>query len=768
MTETNKSPNTPLSGEEVKVGHEEVKLDRPTGEKKTSNASRLLGYEAVGGNAEESKSFFDIIYDKIVDVIGGDDPHQYLCITLPGQALSPEDFTYDYKNNAPKGPTIEANESRLANKLFDPGHVVGADNGLMLPYQYRSALDTLTPKLNEKIAVAKNQLRELLLTIYPYDFGEGDNKTYTLQEVFYRLYDEYVAEEKAWAEKQNAAKERLRKLFPGTDAASNMKYNDAYLEWYETVAQSQITALNEKRAKVLSVFSPNDMDILAGILDSGSGAELEQARETLQNTQKLTPDGGFVYPVKFNPTNWFELLGTSFTPIDLLKTPEALSMLLTGLSSRRIALDARINEIVALIPEDSTVSSLKKEVDDAKGKLDEAETNLITKYGEGIKTVITTALDVASMFESIPNGILAKLAAGHKLNEGQKIEDLIDDLSKAVKEGVNAQNDLVNASQQLSVALMNVINAKNLSSLKNLLSPMKEQLDRLDMQIRDIQTQIQISSALKSKDNATASISDVTPPEVPTGFTQIIIETSASTMDTQTTKYASASNSTCGVNFWFGGYSSKEESSSSGFDSMTNNQSSTVRLGMNVAKVGIEREWFNPGVFVLSKDMFNVSTSRVSPSEDYTEMTDERLKDMSGSYILPCYPVAMLIARDISLQITSEDSSFSSFAHSTEEHASHGGGFLFFSGSKSSNSSFSTSGAHSEAREKSVTVKFDTPQIIGYYLQATPADKSVILDDISETEAAAGYVTIAKFVNDYKEMLEKMKQKPEQCQKGNV
>ena len=59
---------------------------------------------------------------------------------------------------------VKANESRLANKLFDPCRVTGGDNGMTLPYQYRSALDTLTPKLNEKIAKAKNQLRELLLT----------------------------------------------------------------------------------------------------------------------------------------------------------------------------------------------------------------------------------------------------------------------------------------------------------------------------------------------------------------------------------------------------------------------------------------------------------------------------------------------------------------------------------------------------------------------------------------------------------------------------
>lgn len=155
MAETNKSQNTPLSGEEVKAGYEEAKQDRPAGEKKTSNVNRLLGDGDGDGNPDVGKSFFDIIYDKIVDVIGGDDSHQYLCITLPGQALPPEDLAYDYKNNAPKKLTVEENESRLANKLFDPGHVVSADNGMTLPYQYRSALDTLTPKLNEKIATAK-------------------------------------------------------------------------------------------------------------------------------------------------------------------------------------------------------------------------------------------------------------------------------------------------------------------------------------------------------------------------------------------------------------------------------------------------------------------------------------------------------------------------------------------------------------------------------------------------------------------------------------
>ncbi|MCS3334503.1 hypothetical protein NXU97_12725 [Bacteroides xylanisolvens] len=313
-----------------------------------------------GGASLASEPFIDLLYNQIESVIGGENPNQFLCLTLPGQALTAKDFAYDYKNNAEKGPMVEANESRLANKLFDPCRVTGGDNGMTLPYQYRSALDTLTPKLNEKIAKAKNQLRELLLTPYPYDFGDENTKSYTLQEVFYRLYDDYVAAERAWSEKQNKKKEALRKIYPDTSEENNVHYNNEYLQWYEAVARGESLELNEKRAKVLSVFSPNDMDILNGVLDSGSGAELEQAREILENIQRLTPDGGIVYPVKFNPTNWFELLNTSFIPSDLLDSPESLAMRLRNLSSRRITLSSQISNLTNLIDEEDRSKELEK------------------------------------------------------------------------------------------------------------------------------------------------------------------------------------------------------------------------------------------------------------------------------------------------------------------------------------------------------------------------------------------------------------------------
>lgn len=706
---------------------------------------------SVGASLADS-SFLDLLYNKIDSVIGGENPNQFLCLTIPGQALTAEDFAFDYKSNAEKSLVVAANESKLANKLFDPCRITGSDNGMSLVYQYRSALNTLTPKLNAKIAEAKNQLRELLLSPYKYDFGDGIEKEYTLQEVFYRLYDEYISAEEAWANKQNKKKEELRKQY-----TENNAYNNAYLEWYETVSKSELASLNEKRAKVLSVFAPGDMDILNGVLDSGAGSELEQARMILENIQRQTPDGGIVFPVKFNPTNWFEYLDTSFIPSDLLESPAALSMKLHNFSNRRIALTARIKELSEMLPNKDSLKKIQDEVESARNSVNNAQKELIGKYGEGAIAVFNTAIDIASLFSEneIPSAIVNKLTAGFKKPDDDK--DL-KNFFKTAKDTFESQQKYITVSQKLADTLAEAEELKAMDFLRNQLSPIQEQLTKVNAEIDELKLKIKLSNAADASDKGD-EIMKVTPPEIPAGFTQIIIEASSSSMNKSTTKKTDTSSHSNGISLWFAGFSEKKEISNSLFEDMSKAEDSTIRIGMNVAKVGIEREWFNPGLFALTKDMFNVSTVRIAPNSFYNGITDERLEEMSKGYILPCYPVSMIIARDISIQFTSSSQEFSSFAQASEEHASRGGGFLIFSGAKSSTHMSSKSGSTAKSTEKSITVRFSTPQIIGYYIETTLPDKSTVIDDISFREASAGFVTVSQFVNDYKELLLNKKQK---------
>lgn len=61
---------------------------------------------------------------------------------------------------------------------------MGADNGRMLANQYVSALDVLTPKINNNLINAKNKLRELLRSEVQYINDEGVTLTLNLQQLF--------------------------------------------------------------------------------------------------------------------------------------------------------------------------------------------------------------------------------------------------------------------------------------------------------------------------------------------------------------------------------------------------------------------------------------------------------------------------------------------------------------------------------------------------------------------------------------------------------
>lgn len=760
-TENTQIKDTCKGGIELEPGS---KPDRKPDEKrpdvleKSPYTASVLGGQSDSTAQQPEQSFADLMYEQINNVLGGNSRSQFLCLTIPGQPLLADDFAYDYKNSKVKGPVVEANESKLVNKLFDPCRLTGADNGLTLPHQYRTALDMLAPMLNGKLAEAKNKLRQLLLTRYDYDFKDGSKKEYTLQEVFFKLYDEWIQAKEKWAEDQNTMKQQLM--------ADGANYSDEYLAWYEQNAECRIGELNEKLAKVITVFTPNDMLILEGVLDSGSGAQLQEARQTLLNVQKLTPDGGTVYPVKLNPANWFEMLSTSFTPADLLQDPDVLAMQLQSLSVNRIRINERIDSLSSLVPAEEDVADSREKLKTAKNALGEAQKNLLDTYGNGIKEAVQTLFDLAPLFEggAVPAEIILKLLKGKKLASGKTAAELAKDLSATLAQAITVQRDYTQAVQNLSDAAAKEVELRNLSSLRQLLFPLREKLKLLNAQIRDIQTQIQISASMRPQPDENGKVTDpnpdksgVTPHTVPEGYTQVVISASASQVDQSSESVSHASAVSGGAAFWFAGASLSADETVSHFSSQMNDSQASVQIGMNVAKVGIEREWFRPEVFYLTKDMFNLTTQRISPNPQtpYTSMDDARLKDMAGGMVFPCYPTAFVVARDISVKIVSDTTISSEFADSVKEHASAGGGFLFFSGSGSSSNSFSETCAHVSSTSNSVTVRFSTPQIIGYYMEATAPDQSTYLDDVSGS-AQAGYVSIAEFVEKYRIMLEEM------------
>ena len=815
---------------------------------------------------EDNRDFVTKFYEEVNKTIGGNNENQILTLLLPGIALSKSDFEYNYINNEAKGPNIEANESRLANKLYDYAEIVGGDNGKTLEHQYKSALDMLTPKINPILANAKNQLRELLLKPYPYKFGPrnirkaeywddndkttttkpqentpeyNDNSTiFTFQEVFFRLYSDYVEQLGEWAKQRQLARDHFQKQSDNKGFTDPVKKNqwveNQYLQWYEDNAEAWLTAVNQKMSVLLSVFSDNDMKIIEGILDSGSGAELQEARQTLRNFRKINPDGGYIYPVKFNPTNWFDYLNTSFTPVDLVNSPTALINELTHLYNQRDYINQRILDVTEQIPSTKDLEELKNNVDLARKEYNQCDrtlqnvvTNSFSNFAKfAVKTICAACCPSERIYQGIDN-----FKAGHtienlkdketnendrnstsplvqaafdNLKDSQKssnnnatisevfaTEDGKDKNVKALKEGLSISGTInkgvdilidgtnrVNLTQH--VYLQKITDYTNrivdlygknaeYKNLTNLIRTLNMEKISVENKIKMLESKLSILN----KDDINKCFSeDVKPPAVPNGFTQLIIDHTVSKNEQGNSSAASSSVSSSTAGFWIFRKTTHSSSSSSSTQSFCNQEGSQIKIGMNIAKVGIERQWFNPGIFALTEEMYSVAKKsdgdKLPIAEyDYKEIetkdpnVKKTIKVPKGTGVFPCYPTAMVIARDVTIQLTSSSLKNEATASEMSSECSSSRTFFVFNAGDSSSSHSSSAKSLTDTDAYTVTMRFTTPQVIGFYQQIVPEDKcdSYPTDSSNGENSKEKEDSIVKFLQAYEKVIEGKLQK---------
>ncbi|MEB7556173.1 hypothetical protein [Kluyvera cryocrescens] len=736
----NQQPNTNESTQQVSFTANHISI--------TETEPKL---NAALDNAETLPSFADQLYDKITSVIGGNNPNQFFCMSLPGMQIDKNLYSYDIENNQPKPPLVEANESKLVNRLFDACKMTGSDNGRHLQTQYKSALDMLTPQLNGKLFDAKSKLRKVLMTPYPYNFGEGLTTGFTLQQVFYRLYGDYVDAKQVWAKVQLEKKIELDAKYPGETKDSNRNKQNDYLDWYETTAESQLLKVQEKLGKVLNVFSPGDMEIITGILDSGAGREIAEARQTLANVQKLNPDGGYVYPVTLYPENWFNLLDTSFTPIDLLESPTALAQQLSVLMVQRSNLAMTIDSFLNILPDPAMLTDLKAKQENAEKALQEAKDAVAKVYSDITSDTLKLIIDIIGRSNDKDKGTALAGTTSRILNiDPDKAKNIITALAGNASRCMKAQDDLIAAAQNATDRALEYFQQKNLLQYKQMLLPLQTQLARTESDIADIRQQIGLSTVMQQA-NKPKNGSDVTPNVVPDRFAQVLIESTMASVRQSSSNATSASASSSHSSFFFGGYSSSRSHRESVDSSQSETSNIKIQIGMSIAKVGIGREWFNPGVFLLTKDMYNTSSKKISPNSKGKPFQKERF-DAMNDCAFPCFPVAFIIARDVTIKFSSDTSMSNSFAQSVEDHSSSGGGFFIFGGNSSSSSNSSRSNSCATSSANSVTVRFTSPQILGYYLEATPADESVTLSEVRSGNS--DYISILDFIKNFQIMLD--------------
>lgn len=247
-------------------------------------------------------------------------------------------------------------------------------------------------------------------------------------------------------------------------------------------------------------------------------------------------------------------------------------------------------------------------------------------------------------------------------------------------------------------------------------------------------------------------------------FMDVQLSFSRDDMSTSSSTNTQFSQTSWGVDLFFGsvGGSSSSVSSVSAANSMEAN--TAIEVGFKVAKVDISREWFDPGIFKLSRDMNRLSTAPISlgrlprpaagsadASTNAVDWKAVNTKDANGvlfnDCLLPCFPVAFVIAKDVTMRFQATASALSAIKSVVDSKSAIGGGFLCFSASASSSSHGESQAMSSTTEGTTMTIHMPGPQILGWFLETPVADGSTQLS-INPTQTSGDLnIDIIKFIN---------------------
>jgi hypothetical protein len=781
------------------------------------------------------------IYDQLMQVFGGTDDSQIFTMQMPGTTLDAKSYSYDTSNMKPA--IVQEAESRLTDQMFDIAKVSGSSNGERVSSQYLQALSVLIPNFNPLMPMLKKTMRDFLNSPVPANtFLDDKPFTGTLQEYYFKLYENWIAVKLAW-EKQIIDKKTELSKNPATE-------NELYLEWYEQIAEAELAKIDEAMGKVLGVFSPSDMDAILGALASGPGGEIQEASNTVKDIQLASPDGGYFYPVDLTPDDWFLDLASDINPVDLLQDPQFIA---NTISARRQALQASISQIQGMLVQMPTQGDLKKAADDLALKqktYTDAQNNLLNTYADNTATAVEMYLSkhqddsepqspedaLKELDTNAVNSSRAKNEQPQAKTATKKDTSALTppDVQALLAGQINligAQSALLTSSQELAGAGMNLASeqAAYFGDLPVILARQQSQLadiqnmqDQLNMAINNPSAPPTLQPILSSADvaniviilkavNTAATAAEATPTSVdtavviPTGsagtltqiktdstaaanapgatvsdvvvaitnaantlqgapsakksdtsqrFMELQLSFSAEDMLSSASSDTSFTQTSWGVDVFFGSASGSSSSSSAVTTKNSIDNTTEIKVGLKAAKVDIERGWLDPGIFKLTADMSRISTDKVC-NGPMVYMTDPGTKnqiidwtsgtiDAYNQTIMPSVPVSFLVVKDVTISFKATSSQLSAIHTVLDSKSAVGGGFLCFSASKSSASHSDSSSLSTKTQDNVITISMPGPQILGWFLEMMPQDSSTQLTPSST--AANGDINIISFV----------------------
>lgn len=675
------------------------------------------------------------IHNELQQLFGSNTEERF-CMMIPGMNLDPTQFTWNTEGVKPA--SVKAAESQLANLMFHPVDIANSPNGQHLATQYLMALSFLVPRFNEELMKTKAELRDFLNSIPNYRL-KGHQYSGSTIELYAELFGRWVEKKQEWSEIQQDKKEKLREKYTdaSTGKVNEKAVNEEFLEWYETNAEGQTAKLNAEMGNLLGFFSPTDMNAILGVLEAGPGGAIQEARQNLLNIRKALPDGGYSYPVQFTPRDWFIDLTSDINPVDLLQDRETIQ---TQLDNRRNALNASLTQLNALIKRKASDRELHEAADkmaDAERAYSKAQLDLVNTYTENS----VLAFQIYMKNSGGGNPELAEVNKVKKGLDGDQSPISQEDLEKieaGQKDALQKQQELTDSAEYLATTGIKLLNLEggDFGDLTPLIYRVKAMID----DVNTIEKNLVLAAAKETEKDATAEESKL-PGKKDGKFDENEMQTKSQSSDgsdrfvdltmyftshvmSQESKLKTSFEQTSWhVSLFFGSASGHKEKSSLYSEETAIDKETAIEIGMKVAKVNIERNWFEPGIFNLTSTMNRLSDLQVTLGLNQLGQDNERA--IADNSLISCYPTSFLVAKDITIRFKASEASLNAIHTLLDTKSSIGGGLFCFSASHSEASHDDKKSVTHTTTGNVITIRIQVPQMIGWFLQFAPEDKSI-------------------------------------------
>ncbi|KAF8208051.1 hypothetical protein K438DRAFT_1961562 [Mycena galopus ATCC 62051] len=714
------------------------------------------------------------IYSKLNELFGNK-AGQLFVMEYPGRILDIGTYAYEGSDghNAQqiKPQSVVEAEFRLSDDLFSLGEITGGPNGAKFSQVYEEVLNSLVPNgssensYETKILPDQDLIAEWLVEDVPDWIPPPTDVLSSIlpQEVHKHIEKPKKSSNNSGDEDKSVAAASDVKQVPRIDLYQKLldAYEEENFRWKQFLLNSRPKSDTDQKGwdlynRTVAIYGPvvekklqalwttlivrgnyHRVRHYIGLVDVESSSESllgakASMRESVMRSIDQTQD---IYPVQFSPATWANYLTTDFEPIDLLMDPGLQRKHLFDLQDQRRSLLDQKALLESVQPGNDQLKTLEEAMTKARSEYTRAQNEMAVGYTD---TTLSLIKMFFKKFSKPADATEATKKAENKANLNKVLEKNpvkgkptvqlsdaeFDKFAQWQEKSVKLQSTLIDASESYARVAGQMAGAKASDNTLAILQ-ISRRIDALTETIEELK---RVLGSVEQGKNLTGMNSDGTEGE------DSSIGTKADGSALPPAKLKS------GASMWQTVIISGNQSGDFQSTSLTTSSAKSksydldVEIAFNVMKVTMNRPWFNGSVLQNTKGFYRITGGKKisENTKGWTELPktaslEEKKKAFDNAQdnsVLPAYPIAFLVAKDVTISITNKSAESGANGEDISKSISEGGGFLCFSTSSSSDSHTTSHSSYSTHDKNCTSIRIPGPQVLGWFMQAVPEDET--------------------------------------------